>query len=273
MAIQVAKNLFGRHSVKYDCPQCKSRLTSPLDDAGKQDSCPDCGVSFLVPGVTERREVLAQQERSRAEKQRRTEMAAKAKAVLEQQKAAQQAKLEELRTRHAEHNRALEQQRFSAGATKRCPICAEFIHVNAKKCKYCEELLPVNPQSSKKNEKNLTKALFVLIGLFFVGALIPTTPIESHRTTVSSSDESLIIDAAQSGVRSILKSPSTASFPSRTFNRDAYVITVHSSDSCTVSGYVDAQNSFGATLRNYWKVDCERNGRFWHARNAVLLGP
>lgn len=48
-------------SVKYDCPGCTVRLTSALFEAGNPDSCPDCGVRFVVPGGKEKLEE-AQQE-------------------------------------------------------------------------------------------------------------------------------------------------------------------------------------------------------------------
>ena len=37
----------------YKCPACFVGLTSPLDNAGGQDHCPDCKVAFVVPGEAE----------------------------------------------------------------------------------------------------------------------------------------------------------------------------------------------------------------------------
>ncbi len=53
---EVRKSVAG-YSVKYDCPGCKVRLTSPLMDAGKQDRCPDCGFALVVPATKEKLEV------------------------------------------------------------------------------------------------------------------------------------------------------------------------------------------------------------------------
>jgi hypothetical protein len=283
--MQVTKNLFGRYSIKYDCPQCKSRLTSPLNDAGKADSCPDCGAAFRVPGVEERKRVLAERERElaerRAEKLRQAEKAKQAKEARDRRRMAERAEIKELlykqRMRHAEQQKALEHQRAIEGGTRRCPFCAEEILSDAKKCKFCGEFLPSDipvPVSARKEKKKTSIWVWCVLGLLFLAFCSQdATETKRHATGVSSSDEYLILGAAQDGVRRILKSPSTASFPSRTLNRAAYTITAHSPDSCTVTGYVDAQNSFGATLRNNWTVDCERNGQFWFARNPVLLGP
>lgn len=38
--------------VAYQCPHCHGELISPLEDAGIQDDCPECGGSFVVPGVS-----------------------------------------------------------------------------------------------------------------------------------------------------------------------------------------------------------------------------
>jgi hypothetical protein len=55
--MRIRKGLFGRYLVGYECPRCLTALTSPLDDAGKQDACPDCGTQFVVPGTKERAEL------------------------------------------------------------------------------------------------------------------------------------------------------------------------------------------------------------------------
>ena len=62
-------------------------------------------------------------------------------------------------------------------------------------------------------------------------------------------DEFDAVVVAEKAVKNNLKSPSTAEFCSH----KEYSITC-SGDTWTVSGYVDAQNSFGATLRNDFTV-------------------
>lgn len=268
MAPQVTKNLFGQYKVKYACPHCKSRLASPLNDAGMTDSCPDCGFAFKVPGTEERGRVLAEKQKQ-------------ANVPRSQRDAMKQAELKELLTKQRRRveaeQKALQHERITESDTKRCPFCAEDILASAKKCKYCREYLTSETRviaAAGNKKKKTSKWVWCTVGVLFFAALLNSGKLSQQPAAgLSSSDNYLIIGAAQDGIRRILKSPNTASFPSRTLNQAAYSITPHSSDSCTVTGYVDAENSFGALLRSYWKVDCVRNGRFWCARNPILLGP
>ena len=63
------------------------------------------------------------------------------------------------------------------------------------------------------------------------------------------------ITAAEMAVENRLKSPSTADFCSQS---EMTISNVGSS--WTVSGYVDAENSFGATVREYWTVTMTLSG-------------
>lgn len=69
--------------------------------------------------------------------------------------------------------------------------------------------------------------------------------------TVSSNDVnySYAITAAQSLVKDALKSPSTAKFP---IGGEAAYVVKRNGDDWIVSGYVDAQNRFGAVVRENW---------------------
>jgi predicted RNA-binding Zn-ribbon protein involved in translation (DUF1610 family) len=279
-SVQVKKRLLGGYSLVYCCAMCQARLTSPLNDAGKSDNCPDCGAAFAVPGVEERERILGEQERKQAEKHRRAERAKQAKEARVRRREAERAAVRELlykqRIREIEQQKELKHQRVT-GTTQRCPICAEDILGDAKKCRHCGKFLTSEISvgaPARKAKKKTSVWVWCALGLLFLAFCSQAATETTRRATgISSSDEHLILGAAQEGVRRILKAPRTASFPSRTLNRAAYTITVHSPDSCTVSGYVDAQNSFGATLRNNWTVDCDRNGKFWFARNPVLFGP
>lgn len=76
-----------------------------------------------------------------------------------------------------------------------------------------------------------------------------STDSPSYRT-VSDSDEEYwyAFTAAQELVKDELKSPSTAKF---SYDTSDYTVQ-RSGDQWKVSSYVDAQNGFGATLREYW---------------------
>ena len=69
-------------TVAYGCPNCGTRLTSPLDEAGGTDKCPDCAVGFVVPGEKEQanfqRERQVEIARKAAEREQRTEASSKA---------------------------------------------------------------------------------------------------------------------------------------------------------------------------------------------------
>lgn len=54
MKYQIAKKrLSGIEIVKYACAGCNSTLWSPLADGGKSDTCPDCAMTFVIPGSDE----------------------------------------------------------------------------------------------------------------------------------------------------------------------------------------------------------------------------
>lgn len=88
--VEIKKGLFGGRSVGYDCPNCKARLTSPLDDAGKQDSCPDCGARFVVPGVEERDRIRGEKAAA-AQQRKRQKESAKRKRQLQREEAERRA--------------------------------------------------------------------------------------------------------------------------------------------------------------------------------------
>lgn len=77
----------------YGCPNCGTRLTSPLNEAGGADACPDCAVVFVVPGEKEQANLQKQRQveinRKANQREQRTEASSKAvvsKVVKQQQK-------------------------------------------------------------------------------------------------------------------------------------------------------------------------------------------
>ena len=57
---EVRKGKLGQ-TVAYGCPNCSCRLTSPLQEAGGSDQCPDCAIHFVVPG--EKEQAIAKDDR------------------------------------------------------------------------------------------------------------------------------------------------------------------------------------------------------------------
>ena len=98
--------------------------------------------------------------------------------------------------------------------------------------------------------------LLILILTIFTVSSSKNTPQNEHNTTSNKTtkdsyghDRFDAIVVAEKIVKDNLKSPSTAKFCG---NSD-YTVTC-SGNTWTVKGYVDAQNSFGATLRNNFTV-------------------
>jgi len=48
--IKVTKSLLGAQHVSYLCPKCGDGLRSPLAEAGKPDTCPNCNARFTFRG-------------------------------------------------------------------------------------------------------------------------------------------------------------------------------------------------------------------------------
>ena len=68
----IRKRFLNTYTVHYFCPRCGGGLKSPLSDAGKADSCPDCLWRFIVPGSKEWERI--QEERRSLERQKEAEV-------------------------------------------------------------------------------------------------------------------------------------------------------------------------------------------------------
>jgi rubrerythrin len=69
MDYSVRSHLFGKKEIVFKCDRCHDELKAPLEDAGTQQACPNCGNPFITPAVDE---LHAEQE-----EQRRREVDAK----------------------------------------------------------------------------------------------------------------------------------------------------------------------------------------------------
>ena len=100
--VKITKSVFGGLRVGYECPKCRERLRSPLTDAGKADTCPNCHAQFTVPGTTELRQET--QRKTDEENRKQLEAQRRAQAIdLETQKTQQRRDAQAEALRRAEY--------------------------------------------------------------------------------------------------------------------------------------------------------------------------
>jgi len=98
----------------------------------------------------------------------------------------------------------------------------------------------------KKTMKHIFSALTITAFLFFAfGSGGNSTP--EKRTSISEHEAKAV---AEGQVEALLKSPSTADFSGL---RDTKIAPI--TDGYKVVGYVDSQNSFGATIRSTYSAE------------------
>lgn len=126
--------------------------------------------------------------------------------------------------------------------------CTEEGRTAEKKCTACGKIF--SAYSTGYRHSYNSESVCTLCG-----AKDYSTYVEWFNVDDDDEDYWLARTAAQDLVKEKLKSPSTAKFPSTVFS-SAYTVK-WSGTKWKVSGYVDAQNSFGATIREYWTATFE----------------
>lgn len=157
-------------------------------------------------------------------------------------------------------------------AKRECPFCKEKVKENALICMHCKsDLPPLPPKKWYQTWKGLLLILFGL-GIFSNAfndqtAKPPTPP--TPQEIAAKQDDSDEIGAktfAKIYVEKSLKAPSTAKFQ----NSADFAVAPKKDkkgkrikDVWEVSGYVDAQNSYGAMIRTQWYVKLKKVGNSW----------
>lgn len=142
----------------------------------------------------------------------------------------------------------------------KCVDCGRDISDSSKTCPHCgcTTAKSIRAEKDRKNQEQwnnmsprekkiytiITVAIIVLVSVFLFKACSEIDTEDNYNT------EGRAIVCAEMAVEDQLKSPSTAKFcPSYEM-----IATNLGGDNWKVTGYVDAQNSFGAEIREYWTV-------------------
>jgi len=141
-----------------------------------------------------------------------------------------------------------------------CPKCAEEVKAEATVCKHCGS--KIKPISAEKLKKQTTSPVVKwLVILVFTGIVVSST-ISALQDPELTGSTPVKEDICQMGylkskrfVTEVLKSPSTANFPSYELSA-----TDLGDSRCEINAYVDSQNSFGAEMRSYWTTTVKFNG-------------
>lgn len=140
---QIKKGLLGGYKIGHACPHCSTSLTSPIDDAGNYDSCPNCNRQFVVPGKTERDRIRNEEKLAAKVKELERNQAEQPEALAELERQKQPDPPDDwLDGPPVKPKPVPETQADQAAAeTRACPYCGEEILAVALKCKHCGEFL------------------------------------------------------------------------------------------------------------------------------------
>lgn len=125
---------------------------------------------------------------------------------------------------------------------KSCPQCSMDIPKDAYVCPYCRKSIKTKPQ---------TWLILALIIIAFVATVI-SRPVPNKTTDI----EDAIKYRSRALVQAQLKAPSTAKFCYENIRKFDF----GGADAYEIQGCVDAQNSFGAMIRNNYTIVLLKSG-------------
>ncbi len=138
---------------------------------------------------------------------------------------------------------------------KKCPYCAEDIQADAIICKHCGKELDKAAVKKKAYKWTWYKKVIVGFVVLFVALMVKGCVSNSNTPSAPPDHKQMANIISQSYVKSALKSPATADFP--TFD---YGVTDLGGNRFEVSSYVDSENGFGAKLRSQWYTKLKYSG-------------
>ncbi len=140
---------------------------------------------------------------------------------------------------------------------KKCPYCTGENQDKASVCLFCGKTFP--PASVKKGKMTAGGCIVVsLLVIGFVIAMIVTIGGGSNKETPISDSESAWY-ACRQFTEARLKAPKTADFE----HYNASGVRRMNANEWKVNLFVDAENSFGAMLRNEFECVVQNQGDSW----------
>jgi hypothetical protein len=151
-------------------------------------------------------------------------------------------------------------------ANTACPSCRTAYEGQPRFCGTCGYQFASGPMANTAPRKRLTPmqaGCGCLTALAIIGALaisnVSRSPLTAPVPTsppLHNGDMAYIM--AQTFIKGHLKAPGSAEFASRVWNEDEVRVVELPNGSYRVSAWVDAQNSFGAKLRNNWTCELKQ---------------
>lgn len=155
---------------------------------------------------------------------------------------------------------------------------ADYLQGKIDTSSYKETIKDLDAQKDELKAKDKKRKLYWTLGiiggiffLFIIGSSDDSSISNTSNNAVTEQaapsvpTESQAKIMAQGMVKQLLKSPSTADFPSFDYT------TTNVGNKYTVVSYVDSQNGFGAMIRSSWRVVMTHNGGEWNNPGSWTL--